>query len=157
MRLGPGSRCRRHRAAPAAGPQALGRTDRTRSPATSATSSPDPANANGPRNTIHAYRGDLIAFAAHHDGEIAGLTEAPVGAVLSLSVTRPLEFSQCGPCLNWLPGSYPTPACGQQARMLDLDACGGSWSRFGKLNVRHGKGSGRRGTQAAADAADQGR
>ena len=94
---------------------------------------------------------------AYQNGEIAGLTAAPAGAVLSLSVTRPLEFSQCGLCLNWLPGSYPTPACGQQARMLDLDACGGSWGRFGKLNVRHGKGSGRRGTQAAADAADQGR
>ena len=28
----------------------------------------DLANANKPRNTIRAYRGDLIAFAAHHDG-----------------------------------------------------------------------------------------
>jgi integrase/recombinase XerC/integrase/recombinase XerD len=42
----------------------------------------DLANANKPRNTIRAYRGDLIAFAAHHDGDIAGLTAAPVRAFL---------------------------------------------------------------------------
>jgi len=42
----------------------------------------DLANANRPRNTIRAYRGDLIAFAAHHDGEIAGVTAAPVRAFL---------------------------------------------------------------------------
>ncbi len=30
------------------------------------------ANANKPRNTIRAYRGDLIAFAACHDGEAPG-------------------------------------------------------------------------------------
>jgi integrase/recombinase XerC/integrase/recombinase XerD len=42
----------------------------------------DLANANKPRNTIRAYRGDLIGFAAHHDGEIAGLTAAPVRAFL---------------------------------------------------------------------------
>jgi integrase/recombinase XerD len=42
----------------------------------------DLANANRPRNTIRAYRGDLIAFAAHHDGQIAGLTAAPVRAFL---------------------------------------------------------------------------
>ena len=42
----------------------------------------DLANANKPRNTIRAYRGDLIAFAAHHDGEVAGLTAAPVRAFL---------------------------------------------------------------------------
>src|SRR5260370_42684710 len=42
----------------------------------------DLANANRPRNTIRAYRGDLIAFAACHDGEIAGLTAAPVRAFL---------------------------------------------------------------------------
>jgi hypothetical protein len=34
----------------------------------------DLANANKPRNTIRAYRGDLIGFAAHHDGDIAALT-----------------------------------------------------------------------------------
>ncbi len=42
----------------------------------------DLANANRPRNTIRAYRGDLTAFAAHHDGDIAGLTAAPVRAFL---------------------------------------------------------------------------
>ena len=42
----------------------------------------DLANANKPRNTIRAYRGDLIAFAAHHDGDIARLTAAPVRAFL---------------------------------------------------------------------------
>jgi len=42
----------------------------------------DLANANRPRNTIRAYRGDLIAFAAHHDGEIAGITAAPVRSFL---------------------------------------------------------------------------
>src|SRR5215471_640856 len=43
----------------------------------------DLANANKPRNTIRAYRGDLIGFAAHHDGDIAGLSAAPVRAFLS--------------------------------------------------------------------------
>jgi Phage integrase, N-terminal SAM-like domain len=42
----------------------------------------DLANANKPRNTIRAYRGDLIAFAAHHGGDIADLTAAPVRAFL---------------------------------------------------------------------------
>src|ERR1035438_9368624 len=42
----------------------------------------DLANANKPRNTIRAYRGDLIAFAAHHHGEVADLTAAPVRAFL---------------------------------------------------------------------------
>ena len=42
----------------------------------------DLTNANKPRNTIRAYRGDLTAFAAHHDGDIAGLTAAPVRAFL---------------------------------------------------------------------------
>lgn len=42
----------------------------------------DLANANKPRNTIRAYRGDLIAFAAHNDGDIAALTAAPVRAFL---------------------------------------------------------------------------
>ena len=32
----------------------------------------DLANANRPRKTIRAYRGDLTGFADHHDGEIAG-------------------------------------------------------------------------------------
>jgi integrase/recombinase XerC/integrase/recombinase XerD len=43
----------------------------------------DLANANKPRNTIRAYRGDLIAFAAHHDGEIGEITAVPVRAFLS--------------------------------------------------------------------------
>jgi hypothetical protein len=42
----------------------------------------DLANANKPRNTIRAYRGDLVVFAAHYDGEVAGLTAAPVRAFL---------------------------------------------------------------------------
>jgi integrase/recombinase XerD len=42
----------------------------------------DLANANKPRNTIHAYRSDLAGFAAHHDGEIGELTAAPVRAFL---------------------------------------------------------------------------
>jgi hypothetical protein len=60
----------------------------TRSPATSTTSS-DLANANKPRNTIRTYRGALIGFAAHHDGEIAGLTAAvDVAAVLDAICSR---------------------------------------------------------------------
>jgi integrase/recombinase XerC/integrase/recombinase XerD len=43
----------------------------------------DLANASKPRNTICAYRGDLTGFAAHHDGDIAGLTTAPVRVFLS--------------------------------------------------------------------------
>ena len=42
----------------------------------------DLANANRPRNTIRAYRGDLIAFAAHHDGDAGGISAAPVRAFL---------------------------------------------------------------------------
>ena len=42
----------------------------------------DLANANKPRNTIRAYRGDLIAFAAHHDGGPETITTAPVRAFL---------------------------------------------------------------------------
>jgi len=43
----------------------------------------DLANANKPRNTIRAYRGDLIAFAACHDGEAGEITAAPVRAFMS--------------------------------------------------------------------------
>jgi integrase/recombinase XerC/integrase/recombinase XerD len=43
----------------------------------------DLANANKPHNTIRAYRGDLVAFAAHHDGEAGEITAAPVRAFLS--------------------------------------------------------------------------
>jgi integrase/recombinase XerC/integrase/recombinase XerD len=42
----------------------------------------DLANANTPRNTIRAYRGDLTGFAACHDGGIAALSPAPVRAFL---------------------------------------------------------------------------
>jgi integrase/recombinase XerD len=42
----------------------------------------DLANANKPRNTIRAYRGDLTGFAAHHDGDIGELSAAPVRAFL---------------------------------------------------------------------------
>jgi hypothetical protein len=48
----------------------------------------DLANANRPRNTIRAYRGDLIAFAAHHDGDITGLAAAPVRAFLAEIAAR---------------------------------------------------------------------
>jgi hypothetical protein len=40
----------------------------------------DLADANKPRNTNRAYRGDLTGFAAHYHGGIAGLTAAPVRA-----------------------------------------------------------------------------
>jgi hypothetical protein len=33
-----------------------------------------PSNAAASRQTIRAYRGDLLQFAAHHDGEIGELT-----------------------------------------------------------------------------------
>jgi hypothetical protein len=39
--------------------------------------------------------------------------------------------------------------------MLDLDDVRWELGRFGKLNVRHGKGSRRKGTEAATGAADQ--
>ena len=42
----------------------------------------DLANANKPRNTIRAYRGDLTRFAVHYDGDIGELTAAPVRAFL---------------------------------------------------------------------------
>jgi integrase/recombinase XerD len=43
----------------------------------------DLSNANASSQTIRAYRGDLIGFAAHHDGEIGELTAAPVRAYLA--------------------------------------------------------------------------
>jgi hypothetical protein len=59
----------------------------------------DLANANKPRNTIRAYRGDLIAFAAHHNGDIAGLTwGAPARAGAAL----------CGRCGGGVAGSCGT-------------------------------------------------
>ena len=42
----------------------------------------DLANAGASRHTLRAYRGDLVQFAAHHDGEIAELTVVPVRAYL---------------------------------------------------------------------------
>ncbi len=41
------------------------------------------SNAGGSAHTLRGYRGDLIAFAAHHDGEIGELTAAPVRAYLA--------------------------------------------------------------------------
>lgn len=41
----------------------------------------DLANAGASAHTRRAYRGDLIAFAAHHGEEIAELTAAPVRAL----------------------------------------------------------------------------
>ena len=43
----------------------------------------DLANANKSRQTVRAYRGDLIAFAAYHDGEIGELT---TGRYLSCAI-----------------------------------------------------------------------
>jgi integrase/recombinase XerD len=43
----------------------------------------DLSNANSSRQTIRAYRGDLLCFAAHHDGEIGELTAAPIRAYLA--------------------------------------------------------------------------
>jgi integrase/recombinase XerD len=43
----------------------------------------DLSNANASSQTTRAYRGDLIGFAAHHDGEIGELTAAPVRAYLA--------------------------------------------------------------------------
>jgi integrase/recombinase XerC/integrase/recombinase XerD len=40
-------------------------------------------NAESSPHTIRAYRGDLIAFAAHVDGEISGLSAAPVRTFLA--------------------------------------------------------------------------
>jgi integrase/recombinase XerD len=43
----------------------------------------DLGNANASPQTIRAYRGDLLQFAAHHDGEIGELTAGPVRAYLT--------------------------------------------------------------------------
>jgi integrase/recombinase XerC/integrase/recombinase XerD len=43
----------------------------------------DLSNAGASAHTLRGYRGDLIAFAAHHDGEIGELTAAPVRVYLS--------------------------------------------------------------------------
>src|SRR5271165_3790678 len=66
----------------------------------------DLANANKPRNTIRAYRGDLIAFASHYDGEVAGLTAAPVRAFLGevagqAPATRKRKRAAVGSFCKW--------------------------------------------------------
>ena len=43
----------------------------------------DLGNANASAQTIRPYRGDLIQFAAHHDGEVGELSAVPVRAYLS--------------------------------------------------------------------------
>lgn len=43
----------------------------------------DLSNGARPANTVRAYRGDLIGFAAHHDDELTELTAAPIRAYLS--------------------------------------------------------------------------
>ncbi|MEV0147617.1 MULTISPECIES: site-specific integrase [unclassified Nonomuraea] len=43
----------------------------------------DLANAGASAHTRHAYRGDLIAFAAHHGEDIGELTAAPIRAYLA--------------------------------------------------------------------------
>jgi integrase/recombinase XerC/integrase/recombinase XerD len=45
----------------------------------------DLANTNASAHTRRAYRGDLLQFAAHHDGPIDALTAAPVRAYLAES------------------------------------------------------------------------
>ena len=40
----------------------------------------DLGNANASAHTIGAYRGDLLQFAAHHDGEIGEISAGPVRA-----------------------------------------------------------------------------
>src|SRR6266513_1885767 len=43
----------------------------------------DLANANASAHTLRAYRGDLLQFCAHHDGETSELTAVPVRAYLA--------------------------------------------------------------------------
>lgn len=43
----------------------------------------DLSNADASAHTLRGYRGDLVAFAAHHDGAIGELTAAPVRAYLA--------------------------------------------------------------------------
>ncbi|GAA3507515.1 integrase/recombinase XerC/integrase/recombinase XerD [Streptosporangium album] len=43
----------------------------------------DLANAGASSHTRRAYRGDLLRFAAHHDGEIGALTATPIRAYLA--------------------------------------------------------------------------
>ncbi|MGV9386197.1 tyrosine-type recombinase/integrase [Nonomuraea sp. NPDC003707] len=43
----------------------------------------DMSNAGASGQTIRAYRGDLIQFSAHHDGDIGELTAAPIRAYLA--------------------------------------------------------------------------
>jgi integrase/recombinase XerD len=43
----------------------------------------DLGNANASTQTIRAYRGDLLQFAAHHDGQVGELSAAPVRAYLA--------------------------------------------------------------------------
>jgi integrase/recombinase XerD len=43
----------------------------------------DQKNANASANTVRAYRGDLLQFTAHCDGEFADLTAAPIRAFLA--------------------------------------------------------------------------
>ncbi|MFB9531674.1 site-specific integrase [Nonomuraea roseola] len=43
----------------------------------------DLANAGASPHTQRAYRGDLLQFAAHHDGEVAELTATPIRAYLA--------------------------------------------------------------------------
>jgi hypothetical protein len=43
----------------------------------------DLGNANASAHTIRAHRGDLLQFAAHHDGEIGDLSAGPVRAYLA--------------------------------------------------------------------------
>jgi hypothetical protein len=61
----------------------------------------DLADANKPRNTNRAYRGDLTGFAAHYHGGIAGLTAAP----------RP-DGSCVSGCTRWRIEPPDLPVCG---------------------------------------------
>ena len=66
----------------------------------------DLSNANKSGHTVRAYRGDLIAFAGHHDGEIGELTAAPIRAFLadiadSSSATRKRKRAAVASFCRW--------------------------------------------------------
>ncbi len=62
----------------------------------------DLANASKPRNTIRAYRGDLVAFAACHDG----------GARSSASTPLPRSGTSTGRKRPATPGAQPAGSRG---------------------------------------------
>ncbi|WP_206059134.1 site-specific integrase [Nonomuraea zeae] len=64
----------------------------------------DLANAGASPHTLRAYRGDLIAFAAHHGEDIAQLTAMPIHAFLA-------ELADLSPAASaGAPPSPPSPS-----------------------------------------------